>query len=211
MTDKFDIPIVSVDYSLSPKVVFPRATEEVFYAYCWFLKNSAYCGSTLEKVVMLGESAGSSIIIGLIIKCIEHEVRIPDNFVNVYGACILNYSTTPSRFLSVIDPFLPLHLMLRAVKAYLVDEKINITNEKSNSREFDLKLPTNPMISPMNVSDEILKKFPSLSFICASMDPLLDDNIAFAKKLNNLGVIVTMKVVEKMSHGFLVFNKVSKQ
>lgn len=40
------IPIVSVDYSLAPEAPFPRAIEEVFYAYCWAVQNCHLLGST---------------------------------------------------------------------------------------------------------------------------------------------------------------------
>lgn len=38
------MPILSVDYSLSPEAPFPRALEECFYAYCWALCNSHLLG-----------------------------------------------------------------------------------------------------------------------------------------------------------------------
>lgn len=41
-----DVPILSVDYSLAPQAPFPRALEEVLYAYCWALKNCALLGTT---------------------------------------------------------------------------------------------------------------------------------------------------------------------
>ena len=33
---EWGIPILSVDYSLAPEAPFPRALEEVLYAYGWF-------------------------------------------------------------------------------------------------------------------------------------------------------------------------------
>lgn len=43
------------DYSLAPRAPFPRALEEVFYAYCWALKNCELLGSTAERVILVGE------------------------------------------------------------------------------------------------------------------------------------------------------------
>lgn len=40
------VPILSIDYSLAPEAPFPRALEEVTYAYCWALKNCQLLGST---------------------------------------------------------------------------------------------------------------------------------------------------------------------
>lgn len=41
---ELNVPILSVDYSLSPEAPFPRALEECFYAYCWALNNCHLLG-----------------------------------------------------------------------------------------------------------------------------------------------------------------------
>jgi hormone-sensitive lipase len=41
---EWDVPILSVDYSLAPEAAYPRAIEEVFYAYCWMLQNMMILG-----------------------------------------------------------------------------------------------------------------------------------------------------------------------
>ena len=40
-------PILSVDYSLAPELPFPRQLEEVFFAYCWAMKNAHLLGKLL--------------------------------------------------------------------------------------------------------------------------------------------------------------------
>ena len=52
---KLEVPIFSIDYSLAPEAPYPRALEEVFYAYCWALNNAHLLGSTAERVVLVGE------------------------------------------------------------------------------------------------------------------------------------------------------------
>lgn len=47
-------PILSVDYSLAPEAPFPRALDEVYYAYCWALTNTLSLGSTGERIVLAG-------------------------------------------------------------------------------------------------------------------------------------------------------------
>nr|CAD7570308.1 unnamed protein product [Timema californicum] len=48
------VPILSVDYSLAPEAPFPRALEEVLYAYCWAINNCHILGSTAEKILLVG-------------------------------------------------------------------------------------------------------------------------------------------------------------
>lgn len=40
------VPVVSVDYSLCPEAPFPRAIEEIVYAYGWVLNNLSFLGTT---------------------------------------------------------------------------------------------------------------------------------------------------------------------
>lgn len=50
------VPILSIDYSLAPEAPYPRALEEVLYAYAWALKHaSTLLGSTAEKVIFVGK------------------------------------------------------------------------------------------------------------------------------------------------------------
>lgn len=44
---ELSVPVLSVDYSLSPEAPFPRALEECFYAYCWALNNSHLLGKNI--------------------------------------------------------------------------------------------------------------------------------------------------------------------
>ena len=54
ITNGLSVPIVSVDYSLSPEHPFPKASEECFYAYAWCLLNKDKLGWTGEKIVVFG-------------------------------------------------------------------------------------------------------------------------------------------------------------
>lgn len=53
---RLDIPILSVDYSLAPRAPYPRAREELLFAYIWALSNAAYLGSTAKRVIMAGKN-----------------------------------------------------------------------------------------------------------------------------------------------------------
>lgn len=55
---ELQIPILSIDYSLAPDAPFPQAVNEVYYAYVWALNNLEKLGSTGEKIIFCGDSAG---------------------------------------------------------------------------------------------------------------------------------------------------------
>ncbi|XP_022178761.1 hormone-sensitive lipase [Myzus persicae] len=115
---RLDIPILSIDYSLAPRAPYPRAMEELLFAYIWALSNAAYLGSTAKRVIMAGDSAGGNLSACVALKCIEMGFRIPDSLFLAYFPCAIAWSPTPARFLSLIDPLIPLGFMTNCLKAY---------------------------------------------------------------------------------------------
>ncbi|XP_054461694.1 lipase, hormone-sensitive a isoform X2 [Anoplopoma fimbria] len=112
------VPILSVDYSLSPEAPFPRALEECFYAYCWALNNCHLLGSTAERVCLAGDSAGGNLCITVSMKAICTGIRVPDGIMAAYPATLLTTDASPSRLLTLIDPLLPLGVLTKCINAY---------------------------------------------------------------------------------------------
>ncbi|CAL8298968.1 unnamed protein product [Lota lota] len=112
------VPILSVDYSLSPEAPFPRALEECFYAYCWALKNAHLLGSTAERVCLTGDSAGGNLCITVSMKAVSMGIRVPDGIMAAYPATLLTIDASPSRLLTLIDPLLPLGVLAKCLNAY---------------------------------------------------------------------------------------------
>ncbi|EEB14239.1 Hormone-sensitive lipase, putative [Pediculus humanus corporis] len=137
--NELDVPIISVDYSLAPEAPFPRALEEVFYTYCWILKNSHLLGSTGENIILAGDSAGANLILGTTLKSIEYNIRKPSGLFVAYVPVIVSSTPSPSRLLCLMDPLLPLGFLLRCLKAYAcpdfeVDQKGVPTAEEYNNK-----------------------------------------------------------------------------
>ncbi|XP_065368054.1 hormone-sensitive lipase [Calliphora vicina] len=130
-----DCPILSVDYSLAPEAPFPRAIEEVFYAYCWMLKNFSYLGTTAERIVLAGDSAGANLSIALSLKCIEQGVRIPDGLFLAYCPTLISFVPSPARLLCLMDPLLPFGFMMRCLRAYAAPSP-EVLTENSKSEEL---------------------------------------------------------------------------
>ncbi|XP_055606263.1 hormone-sensitive lipase [Uranotaenia lowii] len=118
-----NVPILSIDYSLAPEAPFPRALEEVFYAYCWALKNCELLGTTAEKVIFAGDSAGANLNLGCAMKCIETGVRRPDGIFLAYCPVLISFVPSPARMLCLMDPLLPFGFMMRCLKAYACPSK----------------------------------------------------------------------------------------
>nr|XP_050862934.1 hormone-sensitive lipase isoform X1 [Vespula vulgaris]XP_050862935.1 hormone-sensitive lipase isoform X1 [Vespula vulgaris]XP_050862936.1 hormone-sensitive lipase isoform X1 [Vespula vulgaris] len=116
---KLGVPILSIDYSLAPEAPFPRALEEILYAYAWSLNHaSTLLGSTARKVLLVGDSAGANLNLGITFKCLEMNIRKPDGIFMAYTPVLVEFVTSPSRLLSLTDLLLPFGFMMRCLKAY---------------------------------------------------------------------------------------------
>lgn len=126
---QLDCPILSIDYSLAPEHPFPRALEECFYAYCWALRNCRRLGSTGQSIVVCGDSAGGNLMISLCLRAIEFGVRLPDGVLGVYTPVLVKPQPSPSRILSVMDPLLPIGVLLRCLLAYAGINEANLPRQ----------------------------------------------------------------------------------
>ncbi|KAK6964166.1 hormone-sensitive lipase [Biomphalaria glabrata] len=113
-----DVPILSVDYSLAPEYPFPRALEECFYAYAWAVSNCHQLGSSGEKILIVGDSAGGNLAIATAMRAASFGIRSPDSVVCVYPCTVVRYTPSPARLLSLLDPILPVGLVSRCLAAY---------------------------------------------------------------------------------------------
>ena len=221
--NRMDVPILSVDYSLAPDAPFPRAIEEIFYAYCWTLKNAKFLGSTGENIVFAGDSAGGNLVTACLIRCIEMGVRVPKGILNIYSLFNHGFKTIPSRFLTIIDSFLPFVLSIRFCKAYanadhtmleenetddcneaLRDFKTDVDSSRVIlTKELSFRTVKNYLFSIQDTPEEILAQFPPSIMFTSNFDPFLDENIEFVKKLRRLNVKTSLRIVKGLPHGFL--------
>lgn len=116
---ELNVPILSIDYSLAPGAPYPRGLEDVLYAYCWALKNCHVLGSTGERIVVAGDSAGANLLTAMTLKCIDLGIPKPHGLFLAYVPMFLNFIPSPARLLSKMDPLLPFGFLARCIKAYI--------------------------------------------------------------------------------------------
>ncbi|CAL1531773.1 unnamed protein product, partial [Lymnaea stagnalis] len=131
-----DAPILSVDYSLAPELPFPRALEECFYAYSWAVLNCEQLGSTGEKILIVGDSAGGNLAIATAMRAASFGIRPPDAVVGVYPCTVVRYTLSPARLLSLLDPVLPVGLITRCLAG-----KFHVGGSLSIIAENTINLP----------------------------------------------------------------------
>ncbi|XP_022912727.2 hormone-sensitive lipase [Onthophagus taurus] len=132
-----DIPILSIDYSLAPQAPYPRALEEVLYAYCWALNKCHLLGSTGERIVVGGDSAGANLLASMTLKCLELGIRKPDGVFMAYAPVSISFQASPARLLCVMDPLLPFGFLMRCIKAYTLPDPSKINGLETNNGNSD--------------------------------------------------------------------------
>ncbi|KAK7865290.1 hypothetical protein R5R35_012585 [Gryllus longicercus] len=147
---RLGVPIISVDYSLAPRAPYPRALEEVFYAYCWALKNCRLLGSTAEQIILIGDSAGGNLNLAVTMKCIEMGIRQPSALFLAYVPVLVSFVPSPSRLLCLMDPLLPFGFMIRCLKAYACPTPHNSEAEESSTATDLTKDPVTSHSSTKN-------------------------------------------------------------
>ncbi|XP_067012042.2 hormone-sensitive lipase isoform X2 [Anabrus simplex] len=147
------VPILSIDYSLAPRAPFPRALEEVLYAYCWALNNAKILGSTASKVLLVGDSAGGNLNLGITMKCIELGIRLPSGLFLMYVPVLVSFVPSPSRLLCLMDPLLPFGFMIRCLKAYACPSQESSECSAGSSLKTSI-VASSPSDTTLEVSDK---------------------------------------------------------
>jgi len=94
-----DCSVLTPDYRLAPEHPYPAAHDDCFNAYCGLLDS----GVSPKDIVMMGESCGGSLAVGLMLRLRDNNLPLPACFVSLTGWFDLSVSgeSVPGR-----DPFL---------------------------------------------------------------------------------------------------------
>jgi hormone-sensitive lipase len=90
------VPIFSIDYRKSPEHLYPCALDDVWQAYNWILQRvHLFFNIKPRRIVLVGDSAGGNLTIGLALRYIKLGVRVPDGILSIYPGnqfyLIINY------------------------------------------------------------------------------------------------------------------------
>ncbi|GMT07176.1 hypothetical protein PENTCL1PPCAC_29350, partial [Pristionchus entomophagus] len=96
---------------------------------------------------------------------------------------------------------------MHAEEEEAAERKKNVLDELSSE-----DVPRDPLISPMYATDEMLRQLPPAYLVACHLDPLLDDSIAFARRLRAAGGDVrSLDLIPSVPHGFLNFTLMSPE
>lgn len=84
----------------------------VFTQYMYYIPSSGWTG---EKVCFAGDSAGANLVISTALRAVSFEIRVPDGIMSAYAPVLIQYTPSPARFMSMIDPLLPVGILMRCL------------------------------------------------------------------------------------------------
>lgn len=175
--------VISVHYRRAPENPFPAAPADCFGVLQWVVEQGAFLDADVERVALVGDSAGGCLAAGLAIQARDRGGPPLRLQALLYpGLDPIKNRPSHSRGL---DPMLSREMMDYFWDAYL-----------PGNRET-----RDPVAAPIRATR--LSDLPPAYIAVGEYDPLLDESTEYARLLAAAGVAVEFRVVEKSIHGFL--------
>jgi acetyl esterase len=177
--------VVSVDYRLSPEHKFPAAVDDSYAATLWVAANAEKLGIDARRIAVGGDSAGGNLATVVAMRC--RDAGGPK-----LAAQVLLYPVTDSSSYETDShrDFAEGYFLTSAGMAWFTSHYLASADQK-----------THPEVSPLLAPN--LSGLPPALVITAEFDPLRDEGEAYAKRLQQAGVAVTVSRYPGMIHGFV--------
>ena len=178
--------VVSVDYRLAPEHPFPAAVEDCYGAVEWVAEYAEDIGGDSEKLAVGGDSAGGNLTAAVTLLTRDHDG--PD-------LChqSLIYPAVNSPALQSFDSYEE-----NGEGYFLEYESMEWFYERYIQRDIDQR---NEYAAPLLARD--LSGLPPATVITAGFDPLRDEGIEYAARLEEADGSVEHTHFEDMIHGFV--------
>jgi acetyl esterase len=175
--------VLAIDYRLAPEHRFPAAVDDCYAATVWAAANAEALGCDPKRIAVGGDSAGGNL--AAVISQIAHDRGTPGLRFQLlaYPATDAAYDTASYRE-NATGYLLELEDM-----HWFYDHYLDAVADRSD-----------PRASPLRARD--LRGLPPALVITAEFDPLRDEGEAYAGRLREAGVPVTLHRYDGMIHGF---------
>lgn len=185
------MPVFSIAYRLAPEHKFPIPLYDCHDAFKWLIATAKDWDINPEKVIVMGDSAGANL--ATVVCMLSKEESSPKPWRQV-----LIYPTVDARLgHPSIDRLGKGYFLTRELMEWFVAHYQRM--------EADI---LNPLMSPLLAED--LSGLPPAYVCTAELDPLLDEGLAYANRLQEAGVEVQYREFSGVIHGFLNLRRLCK-
>jgi acetyl esterase len=176
--------VLSIDYRMGPEHRFPAAVDDSLAAFRWAHANADELGADPERIAVAGDSAGGNLATVVAQLCATDGGPAPKFQALIYPVC--DYSVKRPSYETFATGF----FLTREEMDWFRDNYFASTDQHSD-----------PRASPILAED--LSKQPPAHIVTAGFDPLRDEGEAYAERLREAGVGVTLKREPDLVHGFI--------
>jgi acetyl esterase len=176
---------VDIDYKLAPEHPYPAAVYEVHDAINWVFNHAGEMGIDTRRIVVGGHSAGGNLALVSSMLAQKNKTFYAKSLIMDYPG--VDNHKDPDE-LRKVEGAMPLERMRAFMSLYH-------ENQEQAKESYS---------SPLLAADSELSGLPPVTVITAEIDNLRDDGEAFARRLVELGVPVTMRRFLKSRHGFMI-------
>ncbi|WKG05496.1 alpha/beta hydrolase [Mycolicibacterium sp. HK-90] len=183
------VKVLSIEYRLAPEAPFPAPLDDAWEAWRFAVERCPDWGVDPARIVLLGDSAGANLC-AVLSNQLQGEDRRPRMQVLMYPVvdAVGDYR---SREEFAGNPALSVKQIEWLSRLYLP----NATDR------------SDPRVSPILAED--LSGVPATLITVAGFDPLRDEAIAYAKRLNDFGVPTRLFREGGLVHGYLSMTQIS--
>jgi acetyl esterase len=182
-----DAVVVSVDYRLAPEHPFPAAHHDAVTAASWAIRNVGALGHDATRLAVAGESSGGNLAASTALILRDRGERLAAQLLVVPGVDVARDTDVIEARRSDYPMLMPADLR-EIFRLYMGDRGVEAA-----------AFPP----SPLRAAD--FTRLPPAVIAIAGHDPLAEEGLAYASKLEAAGVQVELLRFEDMFHPFLGF------
>ena len=185
IANNLDCVIASVDYRLAPEHPFPAAHDDVVTALRWIRSNAQQLEIDTGRIILAGESAGANIAAGIALRC-----RDEGDDQGLIGLSLV-YAPLDDRTTAM-----PPHPYAGTIGLGADQMRFAWASYLGGVGTLD----ASPYAAPARA--ENLGGLPPVFLAAGALDPVIEENLEFSKRLIREGVATTLHVFSGAPHGF---------
>ena len=184
--------VVAMEYRLAPEYKFPAAPEDCYAATCWVSANAVAIGGDPRRIAIGGDSAGGNLT--AVVAQMARDRGGPALVYQLLVYPVTNHGYDTESYRENADGY----LLTRDAMVWFWNHYLRSAADGDN-----------PLASPLRAND--LRGLPPAMVLTAEFDPLRDEGEAYAMRLQEAGVPVTLKRYAGTIHGFFSLGAVLDQ
>ncbi|MDB5410865.1 MAG: esterase [Rhodospirillales bacterium] len=184
LVDRTGCATLLVDYRLAPEHRFPAGVEDCYDAFLWAAEQRHRLGGASLPLIVAGDSAGGNL--AAVCAALARDAGGPAIAYQVLVYPVADCDFTTASYKEHGEGLMLTGADMKWFFAHYVGDETRYAD---------------PLVSPMRAPS--LAGLPPAFVVTAEYDVLRDEGEAFAAKLRDAGVVITLRRYDGMAHGFL--------